>query len=190
MLERRKIRELAVTLLKASSLLAGVTIGDTLASDFDETELPAINVYTASDSWATKGAGLHTPRGTVSLTLTFEIWVAGAGADADDIVEKIESVLFTDTTFIAEISGIRSATGQMAAKQDGSKALIHVLQAYVIEFDYEFAPAPPDTLESVEITLDAIDPADPNTGNPGYVGGTPGPEGRTEGVVTIEPEAV
>lgn len=190
MLERRKIRELAVTLLKASSLLTGVTIGDTLASDFDETELPAINVYTASDSWATKGAGLHTPRGTVSLTLTFEIWVAGTGADADDLVEKIESVLFTDPTFIAEISGIRSATGQTGAKQDGNKALIHVLQAYVLEFDYEFEPATPDTFSTLEISVDAIDAADPNTGNPGYAGGNPGPDGRIEGVVTVEPETV
>ncbi|MDO8421564.1 MAG: hypothetical protein Q7S99_05330 [Parvibaculum sp.] len=175
--------------MKASSLFAGVTIKDTAADDFDaDSELPGINVYTASESWESKGVVLHTPFVTVSLTLSFEVWIEGTGAQADDLVEKIESVLFTNADFVKEFSGLRSASSQTTAKQDGNKPMLRVLQSYVLEYGLEFEPVIPDAFVTVEIEVDAIDPADPNTGNEGYAGGSPGPDGRIEGVVTVEPE--
>ena len=60
-----------------------------------------------------------------------------------------------------------------------------------LSFSWDYEPVISDAFEGVDIDVDAIDPADANTGNEGepggYAGGSPGPDGRIEARLSADP---
>jgi len=190
MLERRRIREQVIEILGATASLAGVRVDDSPVTSYEIEELPALAIYTPAETWTSRGSSA--PLFKCATTVSIEGYIAavdGWAADLDDLMEKAAEALFSDPEFVKGFSKIASASMSVGYFDEGAKPFATAKHQYVLEYEWEFEPVVSDDLTTVKIELDAIDVADPNTGNDGYAGGSPGPDGRIEGVVGITLEA-
>lgn len=189
MLERRRIREQVVTLLGAASGLAGVGIYDSLVTSLEPEETPAVCVYTPAESWESNGSNNGMPFFKVSTTLSVEAYVSASdewASKLDDLIERAEAALFTNPDFVSGFNRIASASMSVSIVEGGEKPVAVAKHQYTLEYGWVFDPVVEDELTTVDIKIDAIDPAaDPNTGNAGYAGGYPGPDGRIEGHTSV-----
>ena len=111
----------------------------------------------------------------------------------DLLAEEIETVLFTDPDFVKQFQQITSYDSQILVRTEGALDLASVAMQVDLEFSDRFDPVIADDFETLRLTTDAIDPADPNVHPPdaqfpeGY-GGQPGPDHRIEVDAEIELE--
>ena len=139
----------------------------------------------------------HLPSFDHDLTLRVDLHVsAGSGwaAAGDDLAEKIGAAILTDADYLADInvSGFAWHNTKLRPSGEGEDVVAVLEIEFGLVFGWVHEAVIEDTFEQTDINVDAVDPADPNTGHAeepgGYEGGSPGPDGRIEGRVSADPE--
>lgn len=182
MLERARIRQQAVALLKAANTAAGAHVYDSRVSPNSKNKLPALNVYTLLQNGSGTAQAGTAPQFDTTVTLSVECVVSQAdawGAALDDLCEQVENALLCNPGFISEFDMVTSYSTAMQAKDEGENPIIKAVMSIGLKYTEQFDPIIPDTLGRVHITVDAIEPADKNIAADG------GPDGRAEGVLDL-----
>lgn len=199
MSERKRIRALYIEKLKSAAFVDEKSLFNSRVSSIGPKLCPAINVFTPSmPGRSTAGAGKHIPSFDYELTVRIDIHVSAlstAWADElDDLCEVVTEKVFRDAAFLKEInvSGFSSHSTEIEASGEGDKIVAVAMMEFVLNFSGSYPPVIEDDLKTLNVDVDSIDIADPNTGHEnevgGYPGGNPGPDGRIEANMKIELE--
>jgi hypothetical protein len=150
--------------------------------------LPAVRVYTAASS---QGLSISIPEFRSTAQLIIQI-IAEDGADPalaermDRYADIVKARLLSDGVWLQLFERVLSIESEYDRTVEGEWRMTTVSLTFGIQYTEVWEPLVPDWLETVAIKVDVIDPAaDPNTGNPGYPGGYPGPDGRIEIAATV-----
>lgn len=194
MLERQRIRNDVMQRLLDANTAAGENVFRARVTPPDEDELPALCVYTPDERGASERGSQH-PMFDTTLTLQVDALVMHAdGYDdkLDALCEELEAALLQSPDFVSQFERIASYNTTTSFHDGGEVPVAAAIITIDLVFTNEFPPLVGDDLETTHIDVDAIDPADPNTGNEGeengYAGGQPGPDGRTEASIDITHE--
>lgn len=111
----------------------------------------------------------------------------------DALAAAIDAALLSDPTLPSAVSAIPRMTITRTSNAAGERILASLGVKMDLQFGEDFPPVIEDALESVHITVDAIDPFDP-LGDYGPIDDFPapedpprtqGPDGRAEAVLTV-----
>jgi len=198
MLERKRIRSITISQLEAAGIVAGGRVYNSRVYPIAATDCPALNVFTPSETGKNDRGVRHVPTFERELTLRVDIHIAAKSdtwADAgDDLAEGVIAALMQDPDFIASlgISNFSFQNTNIQASGEGADSVATIMLEFGLAYDEFYEPTVSDAFEATDIGLDAIDPADANTGHEddpgGYPGGSPGPDGRIEGHISANPE--
>lgn len=194
--ERKRIRAEIVSHLKAKSSVDKCSIFNSRVRHVAADKCPAINVFTPRASGKNEDQAGHVPGFDYDLTVRVDITVALTAdnwADTlDDLCDEVDALIMTDAGLLRALDVTAFTAHNTTIQVSGeSESIIATAQIeYGITFGWDYEPTIVDSLGSVHVDVDAIDPADPNTGHEddegGYRGGQPGPEGRVEAQVVMQ----
>lgn len=194
--ERRRIREAVVAQFIAKAIVPAGRVYDSRVYPVAANACPALNVFTPSQPGKNERKAFHLPNFEYDLSVRVDIHVAAReswAAGADDIAAAVEAAMMQDAAFIKAlgVSGFSWHNTTIQASGDGEDAVATVMIDFGLSFSWDYEPVISDAFEGVDIDVDAIDPADANTGNEGepggYAGGSPGPDGRIEARLSADP---
>ena len=203
--ERKRIRGLVVAQLAAKSIGA-LTGHDAIPSSriyssrvypIAPKHCPALNVFTPSQDGKNESRIAHVPTFDYDMRARVDIVLAvtdGWDDIGDDLASEVEAAIMQDTDFLASvgISYFSWHNTTIRASGEGEEVTATIAIEFGMNFGWTYDPVASDAFEGADIDVDAIDPADANTGHEndpgGYPGGYPGPDGRIEAEVTADPE--
>ena len=198
MSERKRIRDLFIEKLKFAVFVDEKSLFNSRVHSISPNQCPAINVFTPSMPGRSRaGGGVNIPDFDYELTVRIDIHVSaskGWADELDDLCEVVTEKVFRDAAFLKEInvSGFSSHSTEIEASGEGDKIVAVAMMEFVLNFSGSYPPVIEDDLKTLNVDVDSIDIADPNTGHEnevgGYPGGNPGPDGRIEANMKIELE--
>lgn len=179
MLKRAEARDMVRRKL-VNKTAAAYRIYDSLPFQTSNDDCPCILIYTPQDN--AQSAARHVPLFNASLTISIEVRVAESfktsAVTLDSICEAVEDTLLGDQEFLGLFESIASVNTQCAYEDGGDMPLSIAIITITGEYKRQILPRPDGHFLTAEITVDAVDPRDPNV-----VGD--GPDGRAEGVAVL-----
>ena len=203
--ERKRIRAAVIAHLASSNIgsiadlpvIPSERVFNSRVYPVSPTQCPALNVFTPSHEGKNETQVASVPSFDYDLRLRVDLHVAAIddwADDADEYAEEISQAIMADVDFLATlgISYFAWHNTTIQASGDGDMPIATVMIDFGMNFGWDYPVTIADNLETIAMNVDAIDPADANTGHEddegGYAGGSPGPDGRNEAVVEIKPE--
>lgn len=195
--ERKSIRHDIVARLKGKTL-ANNRVYASRSIPLPEELLPAILVTTKRERSEARSAGGGEPSFESTLTVLIEPVVketqnAEHDDKLDDLAAQIEDVLLTDTDWVQQFEKIAYVESEIHYYEKGEINIASLEIQFDLVFSLRYQPVVVDDFATLQLNVDAIDPADPNqheadaTWPDGY-GGQPGPDQRQEVSATIKME--
>lgn len=203
--ERKRIRAAVIAQLAAKNIgalssrdvIPSTRIFDSRVYPVSAEQCPAINVFCLSHDGKNENQVAAVPTFDYDLHLRTDLVVTAIddwANIADDYAEEIAQAIMADADFLATLglSYFAWHNTSIQASGDGDQPTATVMIDFGMSFGWNYPVTITDAFETMETKLDAIDPADPNTGHAsdpgGYAGGSPGPDGRAEANIEIKPE--
>lgn len=194
--ERKRIRAAIVAHLQAKSSVPAARVFNSRVYHVAPAQCPAFNVFTPMANGKNETQAAHVPSFEYEVSVRVDVTVAARGDDwaaaLDDLCDEVDTLVMEDVEFLAALAVSRFSWHRttIQVSGEGEEVIATAMIDFGIVFGWDFNPTIQDALEKVRIDVDAIDPADPNTGHEddegGYQGGQPGPEGRIEARVDID----
>lgn len=174
---REDARSATVGLLKDATT-AGARVYATRFMPQGDPVYPLILVHTDDEGMMANGIGV--PQFAHDLTIVIDVRMAVGATDPeecenalDGLCETILDRLLTNSDWVRRFDKIASVKTRIATNDQGETTLITALISIGLTFGTIWNPIVPDAFASARVTVDAINPSDPNLASPG-------PDGRPE----------
>jgi len=159
---------------------AGDRVYDSLPFPTANEDCPCILIYTPQDN--AQSSARHASMFSATLSISIEVRVSEkfttSAATLDRVCEEIEDILLGDQDFLDLFESIASVNTQCAYEDGGELPLSIAIITITGEYKRVIQPRPDGHFLTAQITVDAVDPRDPNVLGDG-------PDGRAEGVAVL-----